>query len=491
MPYPTLQDLVDDVGVGMEVPNQSRINDQDVSVFDADTGTKRLFANAKAHLTPYVWHKDKETAFEERFQLASSVLFRVQNTKNRNTHVVVLSAFKNWDNPDVQFSLHCGDAFLEGKASADARKADYDKALAYAKDAGKAAAAAHLENAIGYKGAFGKGAGCHFWSKFHVGEYCAHTGAVLQALKDAGPHFIADLQLAMFASVAGASPNGASTQSLAPCGFTLETLAFKVPALLEGDRGSGKTHAVRAYARQQGLPLVLQGGHESVESWELLGQYVPTGSGQPVWKDGKISQAFRLAQTQKVVLLLDELLRIPQRQLSVLLTALSPFEGHYTLSTGRIVDVVDGVGVEEVLSCPVENLWVVATTNVGAEFALDELDPAVAERFVPLRKDTEVGELKRLLQEALASKGFDESLAEKLAVFYEALHQLVNQGMLNKAPTTRTMLRAVELAQSQGQLADALQVQALLWVERDSAGRPVQEQLNAVQSALEYVRKAS
>ena len=488
MPYPTLQDLIDDVGVGMEVPSQGRINQQDVTVFDTETGAKRQLLHAKAYLVPYIWHDERAPSFQGKYKLASAVVFRVINTQNQNEHVVLLCAFKDWNDPAVHFSMHCGDAYLQGGPSSAARKTDYTAALEHAKSSGLAAEAAHLEKAIDQQGAFGKGSGCHFWSKFHNGEYCAHTAAALQALKDAGSTFLQDLQHAMVASLPGAASKHHAPPSSAPGSFTLESLAFKVPTLLEGDRGSGKTHTVRAYARQQGLPLVLQGGHESVESWELLGQYVPTASGQPVWKDGKISQAFRLAKTQKVVLLLDELLRIPQRQLSVLLTALSPFDGQYTLSTGRIVEVVDDIGVEEVLSCPVENLWVVATTNVGAEFALDELDPAVAERFVPLRKDTETEELKRLLQEALHAKEFDENLAGKLVVFYEALHQLVNQGMLNKAPTTRTMLRAVELAASQDQLADALQVQALLWVERDSAGRPVQEQLKAVQSALQYVR---
>ena len=484
MPYLTLQDLVNDVGFGMEVPAQNLIDAQVVNVFDPDTGASRDFVDAKSNLLDYIWYDSTATREEEQYMPGVAVIFHVKNSKNSHKHPVVLCVSKSWDNSKLQFSLHCGDAYLEGRKSADDRQAAYLTAASHApRDVGVC-----LERAADYKGMFGKADGCHFWSKFNSGEYCAHTGAVLQNLRDAGPAFLRVLEQAMLSGLPGApaaatpSPTSALQES-----FTLQTLAFKTPTLLEGDRGSGKTHSIRAYAREQGLPLVLQGGHESVESWELLGQYVPTDSGKPVWKDGKISQAFRMAQTQKVVLLLDEMLRIPQRQLSVLLTALSPFDGQYTLSTGRIVDVVDGIGVEEVLSCPVENLWVVATTNVGAEFAVDELDPAVAERFVPMRKDTELHELKQLLAQALADKSFDAAYAEKMSLFYQALHQLVNQSMLNKGPTTRTMLRAIELAQSQDQLADALKVQALLWVERDSAGRPVQEQLGLVEQALDNV----
>lgn len=262
--------------------------------------------------------------------------------------------------------------------------------------------------------------------------------------------------------------------------------AFKVPLLFEGDRGSGKTYDVREFARVNKHPYVEIAGHESVEAIDFLGHHMQSPMGV-VWKDGRLSRAFRQgAAGQKVALLIDEMLRIPQRHLSVLLSALSPDStGHYRLQTGRMVDVQDGVGVEEEILCPAANLAIFATTNVGPEFAIDDLDPAVAERFIIARKDTEKATLENILRSTCSARSFSSTSALRLSELFERTKRMVDTGTLNRHATTRTLTRAVEHATDEADIKNVLKDQILLWADRDSAGRPVEAQCKQLEKAID------
>lgn len=265
----------------------------------------------------------------------------------------------------------------------------------------------------------------------------------------------------------------------------IERYAFKTPLLFEGDRGSGKTYDIREYARLQKHPYLEIAGNESMESFDFLGHVMQSEKGL-VWKDGKLSQAFRLAKDgKKVVLLIDEMLRIPQRHLSVLLSALSAdSEGNFRLQTGRMTDVVGGIGVEEEIVVPMENIAIFATTNVGPEFAIDDLDPAVAERFIILRKDTQVSQLTKILEKKVELRSFNKLIALKLAEFYNKTTRMVKSGTLNRHATTRTLSRAIDIATDEQDVAQVLRDQILLWADRDSAGYPVTAQVEMLEKTI-------
>ena len=266
----------------------------------------------------------------------------------------------------------------------------------------------------------------------------------------------------------------------------VEKYAFRIPLMFEGDRGSGKTYEARQFAEEHGYPCLEIAGNESTEAFEFLGHVVQTEQGM-VWKDGKLSQAFRLAaKGQKAVLILDELLRIPQRHLSVLLSALSKdSQGYYRLQTGRMCKVEDGIGVEEEIRAPAGNLCVVATTNVGPEFAVEDLDPAVAERFIIARKDTEPSKLNKILAGLCERKGFSRMVGMACVELYEKTNRMVKTGTLNRQATTRTLARSIEEARSEAEVAEILKDQVLLWADRDSSGYPVQSQVGTLNKAID------
>lgn len=295
----------------------------------------------------------------------------------------------------------------------------------------------------------------------------------------------------------------------------LKRFSFKIPVIVEGDRGSGKTYEAFAYAKSLDIVPSFVGGHSGIESIDLLGCLVPyagqeskiedtsvsaadffsgdyqmkvssTNNNSLIWKDGPIAEAFRKAQSgEKAILIIDELLRIPQRELNILLTALSPVNGKYNLRTGRILDVNNGVAREEVLSCDTQNLFVLATTNVGGQYAVDTIDPALAERFIVVRKDTEFDTLVSILKEKAREKGFNETLAEKAGLFLNRMTDAKEQGLVAEVPTLRTLSRAFDLAEKEQEVKEYILAQKLLWVDRDVYGKPVQEQLETIEKILE------
>lgn len=294
----------------------------------------------------------------------------------------------------------------------------------------------------------------------------------------------------------------------------LKRFAFKIPVLVEGDRGSGKTYEAFEYAKSLNIEPSFVGGHAGIESIDLLGCLVPyagqenkmedtsvsaadffsgdyqmkvssNNSNSLIWKDGPIAEAFRKAQSgEKAVLIIDELLRIPQRELNILLTALSPVHGKYNLRTGRILEVIDGVAREEVLSCDTRNLFVLATTNVGGQYAVDTIDPALAERFIVVRKDTEVDTLIDILKNKAEEKGFHFTLAQKAGLFFEKMTDAKEQGLVAEVPTLRTLSRAFNLADKEEDVKDYILDQKLLWVDRDVYGKPVQEQIELIERII-------
>lgn len=405
--------------------------------------------------------------------LSSAWVARVSDTDGEHT-VCVSYQLKDGE---PEYAVWCGDKFVEGRNMTEAEAtARCNEALTDIPGKDKLV----LEMMKAYK-KHGESARCNFWTTWRKDKVmCDHCNVVLARLRDTLPKFRQEM-VDLYDNAASGSV------ATAPAADTMsfEELAFRVPVLFEGERGAGKTVAARSFARVNRYRKVEFGGHEGVEAPDMLGFLVPLNKDAMVWKDGAISEAFRAAQTEKTVLIIDELLRVPQRQLSVLLTALSPDEGYYVLRTGRVIGTVDGVATEETLTCPVENLCVVATTNVGAEYAVDEIDPALAERFVILRKDTTVPELKRILGLIAKEKKLPAAVVSKCVNFYTKMTESRARGLVKHAPTTRTLARSLELAKSEDDVKRAVKSQVLLWVARNSEGQPVPEQLTDVEKIID------
>lgn len=448
---------------------------------------------ANAKLNPAISHGPFEKLYLPFYMvktrtstLASAWVTRVTETKGGSVseHTVVIAYGDGEDG--LQHYIWCADGFL------DKGKVDVSELRERTSQASSAVPAANRKlfdkKLQANMHRFEMSSDCPFWRNLRRDKsLCDHTYHALAALSQAVPDFAEQLVTYYNEAIEGAPTKVASGDTL-----SLGELVFRTPVLIEGDRGSGKTTEVREYARANNVAYVEMGGHEGIEAPDLLGYLVPYGDRQMVWKDGPLSEAFRKAQKGKTLLLLDELLRIPTRELSILLTSLSPDNGVFRLRTGRVLAVEDGVAQEETLECPVENLAVVATTNVGMEYAVDEIDAAVAERFVPLRKDTELETVKGILVNLAKSLKLPVSAANSTVKFFKVMRDAQSRGDLPRGPTTRTLTRALTLADGDvNGVKRALKTQTLLWVARTSEGSPVPEQVQMVHELLDACFKGS
>jgi len=246
--------------------------------------------------------------------------------------------------------------------------------------------------------------------------------------------------------------------------------AFKKHILIEGEKGSGKTYSISKFLDQEGIDTVFIAGHEGLESIDLLGYLIPDKTGELVWKDGALTEAFRRAQHHPVVMFFDELLRVPSRELNLLVGALSPnSREEYVLRTGRVLETVEGIAIEETLIVPSQNLWVIGTTNVGAGYAVDEIDEALSDRFRLVRKDTDKEEMTKILNSLFPSG--TARMTRELMKVYAYLEELRKKGDLNKIVNMRHLVEAVKFSDytKEGIVANLVDL-IPHWIDRDTDG---------------------
>ena len=266
--------------------------------------------------------------------------------------------------------------------------------------------------------------------------------------------------------------------------------AFKKHILLEGDKGSGKTHYASRWTTTFPITKIFIGGHEQFESIDFLGHFMQSSSGVLLWKDGALSQAFRSAKSgQKVLLIIDEMLRIPKRELNLLVSALSPISGHYVLRTGRALKEENGIAIEEVLAIPSSHLWVIGTTNVGSDYAIDTIDEALIDRFKPIRKETTIKEIEQILRAEATKKGFALIEVQKLLTFYTKMQHFRKINILHHKVNLRHLKEALEFASCEQEIKIIIEDSILLWVDREKDGNPDQEQMTTIHSILKKVWK--
>lgn len=147
----------------------------------------------------------------------------------------------------------------------------------------------------------------------------------------------------------------------------VESLDESMNCLLIGPTGTGKSLCVFEGVERLKRPrrvFVIE-GHSSLKEFDLLGGYVPNGSGGFAWRDGIVTQALR---EEGSLLFIDEANRMPARVLNVLLGIIS-----------RRAVVLTEHGSEEVPAS--DDFCVVMASNLGKGYHVEAYDAALISRF--------------------------------------------------------------------------------------------------------------
>lgn len=258
------------------------------------------------------------------------------------------------------------------------------------------------------------------------------------------------------------------------------------PVLVKGGQGSGKTFGAREWGKKFDVYVEFGFNPETSPS-DMFG--FPTATSP--WVDGPIARAWRLAAAgKKVFVLCDEIYRAQGAARQSMLTPLSKrlIDGkhYYALNTGRpIVDPVTGVESSEEILAPVENLAIVATTNVGARFDVNSGCAAEKERFAIVHVEVEEAKLRAVLEAAAKAKGFSVATVDKLIGFWKECKVLATDNFIEVCPTTRILSEAVLYAVNEDDVPQSLWMLGMnIWVAETLDGLPEAEQVKKVEAAL-------
>jgi len=153
------------------------------------------------------------------------------------------------------------------------------------------------------------------------------------------------------------------------CDVFLAAYELKLPLLLKGPTGCGKTRFVSHMAATLDLPLHTVSCHDDLTAADLTGRYLLKG-GETVWTDGPLTRAVR----EGGICYLDEVVEA-RKDVTVVL---------HPLSDDRRILPLDRTG--EHLQAP-DSFMLVVSYNPGYQSILKTLKPSTRQRFLALDFD--------------------------------------------------------------------------------------------------------
>ncbi len=201
----------------------------------------------------------------------------------------------------------------------------------------------------------------------------------------------------------------------------------RLPVLLKGPTGCGKSRFVEAMAAELDCPLVTVACNDETSSADLLGRWIVRG-GETVWQDGPVTRAVR----QGAVLYLDEIAEAREDVIVVV----------HPLSDHRRQLFIDRH--DESLTAPPEFMLVVSF-NPGYRRGLKELKPSTRQRFVALHFDYPPAEIEA--EVVRAESGVEAPMARKLVALAARVRALEEPG-LAETVSTRLLVGAARLMRS-------------------------------------------
>lgn len=201
----------------------------------------------------------------------------------------------------------------------------------------------------------------------------------------------------------------------------------RLPVLIKGPTGCGKTRFVRYMAARLGRPLYTVSCHDDLSAADLVGRHL-IGDGSTYWNDGPLTRAVRAG----AICYLDEIVEARKDTTVVL----------HPLTDDRRILPIERTG--ETLEAPPEFMLVVSY-NPGYQNLLKGMKPSTRQRFVAMRFDFPAPELEVSVLQGEA--GVDLLLAKRLVALGNNLRALKDHD-LEEAASTRLLVYAATLIRS-------------------------------------------
>jgi nitric oxide reductase NorQ protein len=200
--------------------------------------------------------------------------------------------------------------------------------------------------------------------------------------------------------------------------------AARLPVLLKGPTGCGKTRFIENMAWRLGPELVTVACHEDLTATDLVGRYLLSGDAT-VWMDGPLTRAVR----HGAICYLDEVVEA-RKDTTVVVHALSDHR--------RILPIEK---TAELLHAHPDFLLVISY-NPGYQSVLKDLKPSTRQRFVSIDFDYPGVEVEAAI--IAHESGADAELAGRLALIGEKTRHLREHGLL-EGVSTRLLIYTAQL----------------------------------------------
>ncbi len=199
----------------------------------------------------------------------------------------------------------------------------------------------------------------------------------------------------------------------------------RLPVMLKGPTGCGKTRFLEHMAFQLNRPLVSVSCHEDLTSSDLVGRFLLEGN-QTVWQDGPLTRAVKAG----AICYLDEIVEA-RTDSTVVIHSLTDHRRKLTIEKkGQEIDAHD-------------DFMLVISYNPGYQTVLKDLKPSTKQRFIGINFDfpNEEVEKKILVNEV---PGLSHELAQKLVSSGRKARLLKDHG-LEEATSTRALVYAASM----------------------------------------------
>jgi nitric oxide reductase NorQ protein len=198
----------------------------------------------------------------------------------------------------------------------------------------------------------------------------------------------------------------------------------RIPVMLTGPTGCGKTRLVEHMGLLLGRPVVTVSCHDDLTSSDLVGRFLVVG-GDVVWTDGPLTKAVKTG----AICYLDEVVEARHDSLAVL----------HSLTDHRRALYLDRAG--EVVQAPA-SFMLVCSYNPAYRSSLKELKPSFRQRFATLTMNYLPPE--REAKVVVSEAGIELSVARRLVQCAVAI-RTADEIFHFEPPSTRALVTAAQL----------------------------------------------